>query len=88
MKNVANARKIGEEQLEDVNGGSYTPGKFRNEALVFLKECLGETVFEKVVSKGDGMEHPYVAAKIFLRKADWNKYVWIEQHGSLDGYLS
>ncbi len=65
---------------------SYRPGKYREEALDFLKERLGEKQFEQIMGKADSREHPYVAARVFLSPADWERYVWIEQHGTLEGY--
>ena len=38
------------------------------------------------MSSEAGRRHRYVAARAFLNQADWEKFVWIEQHGSLAGY--
>ena len=74
------------EQLEIVSGGKYLPGNYKKEANAFLRTCMGEQMYEKVMSSDAGRRHPYVAAKLFLSEDDWKKYVWIEQYGSLDGY--
>ena len=74
------------EQLEIVSGGKYLPGNYKREADAFLRTCMGEQMYEKVMSADAGRRHPYVAAKLFLSEDDWKKYVWIEQYGSLDEY--
>ena len=33
-----------------------------------------------------GRRHHYVVARAFLDQADWEKFVWIEQYGSLEGF--
>ena len=65
---------------------AYKPGKHTGEALAFLKECVGEKRFEQIMTSADSRRHPYVAARLFLSEEDWQKYVWIEQNGSLDGF--
>ena len=68
-------------------GTAYKPGKYREEALIFLKERLGEKQFARIMANSDSRERPYVAARVFLSHEDWDKYTWIEQHGSLKGFL-
>ena len=41
---------------------------------------------EKAMSSDAGQTHPYAVARAILNQADWEKYVWIEEHGSLDGF--
>lgn len=60
-------------------------GTYQTEALRFLKEHMDEDTYNLIMQKG-GKKKPYVAAKVFLSPSDWKKYVWIEQHGSLDGF--
>ena len=74
------------EQLEIFSDGKYLPGNYKREANDFLKTCMGEQKYEKIMSADAGRRHPYVAARLFLSEDDWRKYVWIEQYGSLDGY--
>lgn len=68
-------------------GGVYRPGEYRKEALRFFRERIGEKQFDRIMEQADSRQHPYVAARLFLSPLDWEKYVWIEQHGSLDGFL-
>ena len=79
-------RPLSPDQLEIVSGGKYLPGIYKREAIAFLKTCMGEQMYEKVMSADAGRRHPYVAARLFLSEDDWRKYVWIEQYGSLDEY--
>ena len=72
------------DELDEVRGG-YFSGTYRAEALCFLKEHMDEKTYNLIMQK-DGKKKPYVAAKVFLSPSDWKKYVWIEQHGSLDGF--
>ncbi len=67
--------------------GAYRPGAYRHEALAFLRERVGEEKFERIMGLDDSRLHPYVAARVFLSPADWNRYVWIEHHGTLEGFL-
>ncbi len=67
-------------------GGTYTPGRFREEAIAFLRTFMNEQDFGTIMRSAEGQERPCVAARIYLSPANWEKYVWIEQHGSLDGF--
>ena len=86
MKNADGIREPFSERLDAANGGNYTPGDYREEAKAFLKACMDEKTYNFIMSHGDGRNHPYVAAKIYLESGDWEKYIWIEHHGSLDGF--
>ena len=33
-----------------------------------------------------GREHHNAVARAFLNQKDWEKFVWIEEFGSLDGF--
>jgi hypothetical protein len=70
-----------------MTAAAYQPGPFRKEAMAFLKERLGEELFDRIMDQSDSRRHPYVAARVFLGQGDWERYVWIEQHGSLDGFI-
>ena len=59
---------------------------FKKESLQFFRSCVGEDVYEKVMRSEVGRSHPYAVARAFLAQADWEKFVWIEQYGSLDGF--
>ena len=86
MKRSEELYELNPEQLEIVNGGKYLPGNYKKEANAFLRTCMGEQMYEKVMSADAGRRHPYVAAKLFLSEENWKKYVWIEQYGSLYNY--
>ena len=73
-------------QLEEVSGGNYAPGEFRAEAMAFIRSCLGEEQYARVLGTAKARQHPYVAARLFLSPADWEKYVYLERHGTLDGF--
>ena len=66
--------------------GIYTPGAYKDEAKAFFRQCVGAEIYERAMSSEAGRRHHYVAARAFLNQADWEKFVWIEQHGSLAGY--
>ena len=64
----------------------YSPGEYREEARAFLGECLKKELYDSVMSSAESRSHPYIAARVFLNNEQWAKYVWIEQHGSLEGF--
>ena len=66
--------------------GVYAPGAYKDEAKAFFRLCVGAEVYDRAMSSEAGRRHHYVAARAFLNQADWEKFVWIEQHGSLAGY--
>ncbi len=72
------------DELDEVRGACYS-GTYLTEAVAFLKEHMDEKTYNMVVQNGE--RKLYVAAKVFLSPSDWQKYVWIEQHGSLDGFV-
>ena len=74
------------QQLSAVSGGSYSGGRYTQEASAFLRERVGEDTYAMMMSDPHSRSHPYVPARIFLDQADWDRFVWIEQHGSLDGF--
>ena len=67
--------------------GVYRPGlRYRERSLAFFRACVGEEVYERAMSSEAGRRHHYVAARAFLGQADWEKFVWIEEFGSLAGF--
>ena len=67
--------------------GIYKPGfQFKEEALQFFRQCVGEDAYDRAMNSEVGKLHHYVAARVLLSQADWEKFVWIEEHGSLDGF--
>lgn len=71
---------------EAITVARYSPGIYKTEAVLFLKQCLDSDTFDRLCKSENFRRNPVVAAKIYLRGEDWNKYVWIEQHGSPDGF--
>ena len=79
------------QQLEAVSGGNltpgtYAPGPYQEEAKEFFRHCVGDEAYQQAMSSEAGRRHHYVAARVCLNQADWEKFTWIEQHGTLDGY--
>ena len=78
--------------LESINGGSntlgvYRPGfRYKQESLQFFKECVGEETYQLAMNSDAGREHHYAVARAFLNQKEWEKFVWIEEFGSLDGF--
>ena len=66
--------------------GEYTPGEYKEQARAFLRECLGEGKYCSIMSSAESRSLPHVAARVFLSDEQWAKYVWIERHGSLEGF--
>ena len=71
-------------ERESCQLGVYKPGlKFRKESMAFFRDCVGEETYTRAMSSEAGRRHHYVAARAFLNQADWEKFVWIEEFGSL-----
>lgn len=67
--------------------GVYRPGlKYQKESMAFFRSCVGEETYTRAMSSEAGRLHHYVAARAFLNQADWEKFVWIEEFGSLAGF--
>ena len=67
--------------------GIYRPGfQHKEESLRFFKECVGEEAYNKALGSEVGRAHHYAAVRAFLSQAEWEKFVWIEEHGSLIGF--
>lgn len=92
MGNHRDVRLLNPDQLESVAGGSNTLGvyrpefRYKQESLQFFKACVGETVYSKAMNSDSGRAHHYTVARTFLSQSDWEKFCWIEQYGSLDGF--
>ena len=84
--------ELSADHLESINGGAntlgvYRPGfRYKQESLRFFKECVGEAVYAKAMNSDAGRVHHYTVARAFLGQTDWEKFVWIEEFGSLDGF--
>ena len=66
--------------------GVYKPGLYKEKAKEFLRECVGEEIYGKVMNCDAGRLHHYVPARVLLSQPDWEKFCWIEQYGTLDGF--
>jgi len=75
-----------QERTDRTENISYTPGAFMEEAMAFLKKNMDEDVFTMVMNSQDEKAIPSVLARIYLNEDDWQKYIWIEKHGSLEGF--
>ena len=92
MADGKDVRLLDPEQLGSVSGGScplgvYRPGfQFKQEALRFFRVCVGEDVYSRAMNSDAGRAHHYTVARAFLSQPDWEKFVWIEEYGSLAGF--
>jgi len=67
--------------------GVYRAGfQYRDEALRFFRARVGDDVYGRAMNSEAGQAHHYAVARAFLNQSDWEKFVWIEQYGSLDGF--
>ena len=92
MSEQRKAVGLSPEQLEQANGGAsvlgvYRPGfQHKRESLRFFRACVGDSVYVKAMSSAAGRAHHYTVARAFLNQKDWEKFCWIEQYGTLDGF--
>ena len=92
MEKDKSARELRPDPPEPAAIGAQTLGiynpvfRHKKESLAFFKACVSEDVFTRAMNSEVGHAHPYVAARAFLNQSDWEKFVWIEEHGSLDGF--
>ena len=79
-------------QAEQTRGGNvqlgiYRPGfQHKEESLRYFRQCVGEQAYSKAMNSEVGRRHHYVAARVLLSQAEWERFVWIEEYGSLDGF--
>lgn len=67
--------------------GVYRPGfRYKTESLRFFRACVGDEVYDRAMNSEAGRAHHYTVARAFLNQSDWEKFVWIEEYGSLDGF--
>ena len=67
--------------------GVYRPGfRFKRESLAFFRRCVGEEAYERAMQSEAGKQHHFVVARAFLNQKDWEKFVWIEEYGSLEDF--
>lgn len=92
MGKAENVRELPADQLAQVSGGSgqlgiYRPGfRFKEASLRYFRQCVGDQAYNEALNSDVGRRHHYVAARVLLNQADWERFVWIEEFGSLDGF--
>ncbi len=91
METKVDLRELRADQLDPVGGGApelgvYRPGAFVREAKAFFRECVGSETYERAMSCDAGRAHHYVPARVYLSQSDWERFCWIEQFGTLDGF--
>ena len=85
-------RELRPDHPEPVGGnatvlGVYKPGyPYKKESLLFFRSRVGDDVYSKAMSSDAGKAHHYAVARVFLNQNDWEKFCWIEQFGSLEGF--
>ena len=85
-------RELGPEQPDPVGGGGVRLGvyrpefRFKKESLAYFRQCVGEETYHLAMNSDAGRAHHDGAARAFLSQPDWEKFVWIEQFGSLEGF--
>ena len=92
MEDRRTENELSTDQTEAVRGGShplgvYRPGfRFREESLRYFRQCVGEETYARAMQSEAGKMHHFVVARAFLRQEDWEKFVWIEEFGTLAGF--
>ena len=92
MEDRIGIRPLNTDELETVSGGVAPLGVYRSdfrykeESLRFFKECVGDEIYAKAMNSDAGRAHHYTVARAFLSQENWEKFVWIEQYGSLTGF--
>ncbi len=92
MNEKNRTRSFQPEQMRAAGGGAYQLGiykpglKHREESMAFFRELVGEETYRRAMSSEVGRRHHYAAVRAFLDQASWEKFVWIEEYGSLDGF--
>ena len=56
---------------------------YNKKAETFLKKHMDKELYASIMETDRGKKLPQVAARVFLSDADWDKYMWIMEHGSL-----
>ena len=59
---------------------------YKAEAQEYLKNHMDKDKYKAIMSTRQGQELPYVAARVFLSESEWREYLWIADHGSLEGF--
>ena len=92
MENHQTDYALSANQMDAARGGGrqlgvYRPGfRFKKEALLYFRQCVGEETYARAMQSEAGKRHHFVVARAFLNQEDWEKFVWIEEYGSLKGF--
>ena len=92
MNDSGKDHRLDPDQLDTVTGGSpllgvYSPDfRHKRESLQFFRTCVGDEVYRRAMDSEAGRAHHYAVVRAFLNKEDWEKFVWIEEFGSLNGF--
>ena len=92
MENRQAECELSPDQMEAARGGNhalgvYRPGfRFKKESLRYFRQCVGEETYTRAMQSEAGKQHHFVVARAFLSQDDWEKFVWIEEYGSLEGF--
>ena len=92
MENHRTENGLSTDQMEAARGGShalgvYRPGfRFKKESLRYFRQCVGEETYARAMQSEAGKQHHFVVARAFLSQEDWEKFVWIEEYGSLKDF--
>jgi hypothetical protein len=92
MTDHGEAQSLDPNRMGSVSGGTGTLGVYRTgfrhkkESLQFFKACVGDDVYAAAMNSDAGRAHHYAVARAFLDQKSWERFVWIEEYGSLDGF--
>ena len=92
MADHEEVRTLSPDRLDPVSGGAVTLGvyrqgfRYKKESLDYFRQCGGEETYRLAMNSEAGRAHHYTVARAFLSQTDWEKFVWIEEHGSLDDF--
>ena len=92
IKRIKSAAELSPDQIEQFSGGYPALGIYRlgfcykKESMQYFKSCVGDDTYQKAMNSDAGRAHHYVVARTLLNQSDWEKFVWIEEHGSLQGF--
>lgn len=92
MNNHQPEYEISIDQMGTARGGRHALGvyrpdfRFKRESLAFFRLCVGEETYKRAMQSEAGKHHHFVVARAFLNQENWEKFVWIEEYGSLKDF--
>ena len=54
--------------------------------MLFSRQCVGEETYACAMRSEAGKQRRFVVARAFLNQEEWEKFVWVEEFGSLNGF--